>query len=41
MQEVRINNSKVKLKNTISRAILEKRPYLICNIGTKYEKSLR
>ena len=41
MFEVRIHDGKGKLKNTISRAILEKRSNLICNTGPKDKKYLR
>ena len=41
MFEVRIYDGKGKLKNTISRAILEKRSDLICNAGPKDKKCLR
>ena len=41
MFEVRIYDGKGKLKNTISRAILEKRSDLICNAGPKDKKFLR
>ena len=41
MFEVRIYDEKGKLKNTISRAILEKRSNLICNAGPKDKKFLR
>ena len=41
MQEVRIYDSKGKLKKTISRAILEKRSTLILNSGPKDKKFLR
>ena len=41
MQEVRIYDAKGKLKNTISRAILEKRSSLILNSGPKDKKFLR
>ena len=41
MQEVRIYDSKGKLKKTISRTILEKRSTLILNSGPKDKKFLR
>jgi hypothetical protein len=41
MFEVRIYDGEGKLKNKISRAILEKRSNLICNTGPKDKKYLR
>jgi hypothetical protein len=41
MFEVRIYDEKGKLKNTISRAILEKRSNLICNTSPNDKKFLR
>ena len=41
MHEVRIYDGKGKLKNTISRTILEKRSDLICNAGPNDKKFLR
>ncbi|MBT4259723.1 MAG: hypothetical protein HOD90_07395 [Nitrospina sp.] len=41
MYEVRVYDGKGKLKNTISRSILEKRSNLILNTGINDKKFLR